>query len=62
MDSCTSTIAIVIAVTSIILNILLFIKVMQLKNELNRVKQSTRLTREELEKINERLSRFKSLK
>ena len=62
MDSFISTIAIVIAVISLIINIVLFIKVMQLKNELNNVKQSTRLTREELEKINERLSRFKSLK
>lgn len=62
MDSYTSTIAIIIAVISLIINIVLFIKVMQLKNELNNVKQSTRLTREELEKINERLSRFKSLK
>jgi len=62
MDSFISTIAVIIAVISIIINILLFIKVMQLKNELGHVKQSTRLTREELEKINERLSRFKSLK
>ena len=62
MDLFINTIAIIIAVISIIINIVLFIKVMQLKNELNNVKQSTRLTREELEKINERLSGFKSLK
>ena len=62
MDSYTGTIAMIIAVISLITNVVLFVKVMQLKNELNKVKQSTRLTREELEKINERLSKFKSLK
>ena len=55
-----STIAIVVAVISLILNIILFIKIVQLKRELDHVKQSTRLTREELEKINERLRRIKA--
>ena len=53
-------IAIIIAIFSIILNIVLTIKLIQLKRELDYVKQSTRLTREELEKINERLRRIKS--
>ena len=55
-----STIAIVVAVISLILNVILFIKIVQLKRELDYVKQSTRLTREELEKINERLRRIKA--
>ena len=55
-----STIAIVVAVISLILNVILFIKIVQLKRELDHVKQSTRLTREELEKINERLRRIKA--
>ena len=53
-------IAIIIAIFSIILNIVLTIKLIQIKRELDHVKQSTRLTREELEKINERLRRIKS--
>ena len=53
--------AIVIATVSLLLNVILFIKVIQLKKELDHVKQSTRLTREELEKINERLRRLKTL-
>ena len=56
------TVAIIIATFSLILNVILFIKVVQLKTELDHVKQSTRLTREELEKINERLRRLKALK
>ena len=62
MNSFIGAIAIVIAVISLIINIVLFIKVIQLKKELEHVKQSTRLTREELDKINERLSRFKNFK
>jgi len=57
-----STLAIVIATFSLILNVILFIKVVQLKTELDHVKQSTRLTREELERIQERLKRLKELK
>jgi len=53
-------IAIIIAIFSIILNIVLTIKLIQIKRELDYVKQSTRLTREELEKINERLRRIKA--
>ena len=53
-------IAIIIAIFSITLNIVLTIKLIQIKRELDHVKQSTRLTREELEKINERLRRIKS--
>ncbi|GBF36824.1 hypothetical protein [Methanofervidicoccus abyssi] len=57
-----STIAIIIAIFSLILNVILFIKVVQLKTELDHIKQSTKLTREELEKIQERLKRLKDLK
>ncbi|MBW9223103.1 hypothetical protein KKP90_00695 [Methanothermococcus sp. SCGC AD-155-E23] len=53
------TIAIIIATLSITLNIILSIKLIQLKRELDQLKQSTRLTREELERINERLRRLK---
>ena len=56
------TIAIIIATFSLILNVILFIKVVQLKTELDHIKQSTKLTREELEKIQERLKRLKDLK
>lgn len=56
------TVAIIIATFSLILNVILFIKVVQLKTELDHVKQSTRLTREELERIQERLKRLKELK
>ena len=54
------TIAMVVAFISLILNVILFIKIVQLKRELDKLKQSTRLTREELERINERLKRIKS--
>ena len=57
-----NTIAVAIATFSLILNAILFIKVIQLKRELDQLKQSTRLTREELEKIQERLKRLKALK
>ena len=53
------TIAVIIATLSITLNIILSIKLVQLKRELDQLKQSTRLTREELERINERLRRLK---
>jgi len=53
------TIAIIIATLSITLNIILTIKMIQLKRELDQLKQSTRLTREELERINQRLRRLK---
>jgi len=56
------TVAIIIAIFSLILNVILFIKVVQLKTELDYIKQSTKLTREELEKIQERLKRLKDLK
>jgi len=56
------TIAFIIAIISLLINIILFVKLIQLKNELDNVKQSTRLTREELNKINERLGRLKSVK
>jgi len=54
------TIAIIVAIISLVLNVILFIKIIQLKRELDYLKQSTKLTREELEKINERLRRIKA--
>ncbi len=51
-----------IAGVSLLINIVLFIKVIQLKNELDKLKQSTRLTREEVQKLNERLSKLKHMK
>ncbi len=55
-----STVSLGIAGVSLILNIILFIKLVQLKKELDRVRQSTRLTREEVQKLNERLGKLKS--
>ncbi len=55
-----STVSLGVAVVSLILNIILFIKLVQLKKELDRVRQSTRLTREEVQKLNERLGKLKS--
>lgn len=54
-----STVSLGIAGVSLILNIILFIKLVQLKKELDRVRQSTRLTREEVQKLNERLGKIK---
>ena len=56
-----STIAIVVAVISLTLNVILLIKIIQVKRELDKLKHSTRLTREELERINERLRRLKGI-
>ncbi|WP_421077809.1 hypothetical protein Mjas_00270 [Methanothermococcus sp. Ax23] len=56
-----TSVVLTIVVVSLLINIILFIKLMQLKKELDNVKQSTRLTREEVEKLNERLKRIKTL-
>jgi len=56
-----TTVALIIAVISILMNVILFIKLMQLKKELDNVRQSTKLTREEVEKLNERLRKIKTL-
>ena len=56
-----TSLVLTIVVVSLLINIILFIKLMQLKKELDNVKQSTRLTREEVEKLNERLKRIKTL-
>ncbi|WP_292459561.1 hypothetical protein [Methanothermococcus sp.] len=55
------TVVLIMAIISLLINIVLFIKLVQLKKELDNVKHSTRLTREEVEKLNERLKRIKSL-
>jgi uncharacterized protein YoxC len=44
---------------SLILNIILGIKVMMLQKELDEVKKATRLTKEEVDKLNERLRKLK---
>ncbi|ENN96643.1 hypothetical protein J422_01076 [Methanocaldococcus villosus KIN24-T80] len=49
----------VVVFISIILNIALGIKVIELQKELNELKQATRLTKEEVDKLNERLRRLK---
>jgi uncharacterized protein YoxC len=54
-----TTILLPIVAISVALNIFLLIKVMHLQKELSAVKQSTKLTREEIEKLNERLKKLK---
>ncbi|ABO35320.1 conserved hypothetical protein [Methanococcus maripaludis C5] len=44
---------------SIVLNIFLFMKLVVLKGELEGIKQSTRLTNDEVNKLNERLKNIK---
>ncbi|CAB3287121.1 conserved protein of unknown function [Methanocaldococcus lauensis] len=53
------TILYVIVFISLLLNIILGIKVIQLQKELENVKRATRLTKEEVEKLNERLRKLK---
>ncbi|WP_456371990.1 hypothetical protein [Methanocaldococcus sp.] len=53
------TILYIIVAISILLNIILGIKVIQLQKELENVKKATRLTKEEVEKLNERLRKLK---
>ncbi len=55
-----SILSISIALVSIIINIILFLKVLQLKEELSKIKSSTKLTREEVQKLNERIGKIKS--
>ena len=55
-------IAVIISISSIVLCIALFVTTIQLNRELVYLKQSTRLTQEELEKITERLERVRTLK
>ena len=55
-------IAVIISISSILLCIALFVTTIQLNRELAYIKQSTRLTQEELEKITERLERVRTLK
>ena len=55
-------IAVIISISSILLCIALFVTTIQLNRELVYLKQSTRLTQEELEKITERLERVRTLK
>jgi uncharacterized protein YoxC len=53
------TILYVVVAISVILNIILGIKVMMLQKELNEVKRATKLTKEEVDKLNERLRKLK---
>ena len=48
-----------IVAISIILNIILGIKAIMLQKELDEVKRATRLTKEEVEKLNERIRKLK---
>ncbi|UXM85253.1 hypothetical protein [Methanococcus aeolicus] len=54
-----ATLALGMAIISLIINGILFCKVILLKNELNSIKCSTKLTREEVQKLNERIGRIK---
>ena len=54
--------AAILSISSILVCIILFINTYQLKKELDYIKQSTRLTQEELEKITERLEKVRTLK
>ena len=56
-----ATIALGVAVISLVVNGILLFKVIQLNNELNSIKCSTKLTREEVQKLNERIGRIKSM-
>ncbi|ADG13884.1 hypothetical protein [Methanocaldococcus infernus] len=49
----------IVVAASILLNIILLIKVIQLQRELDELKKATRLTKEEVEKLNERIRRLK---
>ncbi|AEK19582.1 hypothetical protein [Methanococcus maripaludis] len=49
----------VLVLISIVLNIFLFMKLVVLKGELEDIKQSTRLTSDEVNKLNERLKSIK---
>ncbi|XRO77881.1 hypothetical protein ACO3VM_07440 [Methanocaldococcus sp. 10A] len=53
------TVLYVIVAISLALNVILGIKVMQLQKELEEVKKATRLTKEEVDKLNERLRKLK---
>ena len=54
-------IVILLSTFSILLYFILFITVIQIKKELDQLKESTKLTEEELEKISERLEKLKTL-
>jgi len=49
----------ILVLISIVLNIFLFMKLVVLKSELEDIKQSTRLTSDEVNKLNERLKSIK---
>ncbi len=49
----------VIVAISLVLNVILGIKVIILQKELEEVKKATRLTKEEVDKLNERLRKLK---
>ncbi|WP_459202246.1 hypothetical protein [Methanococcus sp. CF] len=49
----------ILVLISIVLNIFLFMKLVVLKSELEDIKHSTRLTSDEVNKLNERLKNIK---
>ncbi len=59
MNLCNINILYIIVGASILLNIILVIKVIQLQRELEELKRATRLTKEEVEKLNERIKKLK---
>jgi hypothetical protein len=57
----SAELALGVAMISLLVNGALLFKVIQLKNELSSIKSSTKLTREEVQKLNERIGRIKSM-
>lgn len=49
----------ILVLLSIVLNVFLFMKLVVIKTELNDIKQSTRLTNDEVNKLQERLKKLK---
>jgi hypothetical protein len=57
----SAELALGVAMISLLVNGALLFKVIQLKNELSSIKSSTKLTREEVQKLNERIGRIKGV-
>lgn len=49
----------ILVLLSIVLNVFLFMKLVVIKTELSEIKQSTRLTNDEVNKLQERLKKLK---
>lgn len=57
----SAELALGVAMISLLVNGALLFKVIQLKNELSSIRCSTKLTREEVQKLNERIGRIKGV-